>query len=373
MRDGRTGARGVRIGIIGATPKRGWAGMAHVPAIQAVPSLALHAVATRSEGSARAAAEAFGVPLWFDDPKAMIAHKEVDAVVVAVKAPDHFELVRQALLCGKPVYCEWPFGRTVDEARLLDDLARVRNVATAVGLQGRFSPWLRQARDVVAAGRLGRVLSTSLLAYDELSVGSVDEGNAYLLDETNGANPLTIHSGHYVDALCFVLAELATVSAVTAVSKPRVIVRQTGETVTATSPDQIAVCGLLENGAVANFQMRAGSGDPSFSWEIQGERAVLRITSAGYLMWRPLRLEMWDVETKRWDTLPPPNTANGPGGQQALEGPAQNVARTYEAFAADILTGSQTSVTFSDARLRRETMDAIRLAAQDGTAKSPLI
>lgn len=190
MHDGAVGAGRVRIGIIGATTRRGWAGMAHVPAIRALPSLGLHAVATRSKESARAAAGAFDAPLWFDDPKAMMAHDEVDAVAVAVKAPDHFDLVRHALLCGKPVYCEWPFGRTVEEARILDALARERNVATAVGLQGRFSPWLRQARDMVAAGSLGRILSTSLLAYDELSVGSVDEGNAYLLDAANGANPL---------------------------------------------------------------------------------------------------------------------------------------------------------------------------------------
>lgn len=360
----------VRVGLIGATARRGWAGMAHVPAIRALPSLMLQALATRSEESARAAANVFGAPLWFDDPMAMIAHEAVDAVVVAVKAPDHFELVKQALLSGKPVYCEWPFGRTVEESRILDDLARERDVATAVGLQGRFSPWLRQARDVVAAGRLGRILSTSLLAYDELSVGSVDEGNAYLLDEANGANPLTIHSGHYLDALCFVLGELASVSAVTAVSKPRVTVRQTGETIQATSPDQIAACGLLADGAVASFQMRAGSGDPSFCWEIQGERAVLRITSAGYLMWRPLKLEIWDAETKRWDLLPPPDTAE-PDGLQALEGPARNIAHAYEAFAADILTGSRRSVTFSDARQRRETMEAIHFAAQDGIARSP--
>lgn len=117
--------------------------------------------------------------------------------------------------------------------------------------------------------------------------------------------------------------------------------------------------------------MRAGNGDLSFSWEIQGERAVLRVSSAGYLMWRPLKLEMWNVETKRWDLLPPPDALEEPGGLQSLEGPAQNIARAYNAFAADILTGSRGSVTFADARLRRETMEAVRLAAQDGVARSP--
>jgi predicted dehydrogenase len=361
----------LRMGIIGATPKRGWAAMAHIPALRALPHLALHAVATRNEQSARAAAAAFGAPLWFDNASAMIAHDEVDAVVVAVKAPDHHALVKQALLAGKPVYCEMPFGHTLEEARELERLAREGRITTAVGLQGRFSPWVRQVRELVTAGRLGRILSTSLIVYDELSLGSVDQGNAYLLDVTNGANPLTIHSGHYLDALCFALGELATVSAMTAISRPRVVVRQTGETLTSTSPDQIAVCGLLHDGAMVSFHLRAGSGDPSFLWEIQGESAVLRITSKGYLMWRPLKLELWDARAKQWDAVPPPDLAGEWEGMSALEGPAQFVARVYAAFAEDILTGSTKSVSFSDALGRRETMEAIRAAAHDGVARSP--
>jgi predicted dehydrogenase len=133
----------IRIGLIGATPGRGWAGMAHVPAIRATPGLTLQAVATRSERTARAAAEAFEAPLWFDDARAMIAHDAVDAIVVAVKAPDHYAFVKQALLAGKPVYCEMPFGHTLVEARDLEALARERGVPTAVGLQGRFLPWVR--------------------------------------------------------------------------------------------------------------------------------------------------------------------------------------------------------------------------------------
>ena len=285
----------IRVGIVGATPERGWAAMAHIPAIRSVPSLTLQAVATRRQQSARLAAVAFDAPLWFDDASSMIAHEDVDAVVVSVKAPDHYPLVKQALLAGKPVYCEMPFGHTIDESRQLEQLARERSVPTAVGLQGRFSPWLQRIRQIVATGGLGRILSTSLVAWDELSVGSIDQGNAYLLDVANGANPLTIHCAHYIDSLCFALGELESVSAATTISRPHVIVRQTGKTIASTSPDQIAISGTLESGAIFSFHMRAGSADPSFFWEIQGEAAVLRATSKGQLMWRPLSLELWDA------------------------------------------------------------------------------
>lgn len=356
----------LRIGVIGATPDRGWAGMAHVPAIHGVPSLTLQAVATRSERSARLAATAFNAPLWFDDASALIAHKDVDVVVVAVKGPDHYPLVKQALLAGKPVYCEMPFGHTLDEARELERLAREHDVPTAVGLQGRFSPWVQQVREIVTTGRLGRILSTTLLAWDELSLGSIDQGNAYLLAVENGANPLTIHCAHYLDALSYVLGEVGSVSATTTISRPQIVVRQTSQTMTSSSPDQIAIGGELESGAILSFHMRAGTGDPSFQWEIQGEDAVLRVTSKGQLMWRPLRLELRTTLEKRWDTVAPPALMGARLDQLASDSPARFVAAAYEAFATDILTGSRHSATFTHALALRETIETIRVAALTG-------
>ena len=39
----------VRIGIIGADAKAGWAKMAHIPAIHGLPGLKLEAITTRTE------------------------------------------------------------------------------------------------------------------------------------------------------------------------------------------------------------------------------------------------------------------------------------------------------------------------------------
>lgn len=50
----------LRVGVIGADTKASWAKVAHTPALAAVPGVALAAVATRSEESAKAVAAAFG-------------------------------------------------------------------------------------------------------------------------------------------------------------------------------------------------------------------------------------------------------------------------------------------------------------------------
>lgn len=51
-----------------------------------------------------------------------------------------------------------------------------------------------------------------------------------MLDPENGANPLTVHGGHFLDTL-FSLGEFEELAARTATSIPEVTIRYTGETI----------------------------------------------------------------------------------------------------------------------------------------------
>ncbi len=108
-----------RVGIIGADNKASWAGASHIPALISQPSLVLSAVATRSEESAKAAAEAFGAARWFADPYAMIRDDDIDIITVAVKVPAHKDLVLAALAAGKAVYSEPPLGASLAETEAM--------------------------------------------------------------------------------------------------------------------------------------------------------------------------------------------------------------------------------------------------------------
>ena len=100
----------LRVGVVGATLARGWATAAHLPALTALPEFTVTAVPTTKAETARATAEAFGVPLAFEDDARLIASPEVDVVAVTVKVTGHDALVRAALAAGKHVFCEWPLG-----------------------------------------------------------------------------------------------------------------------------------------------------------------------------------------------------------------------------------------------------------------------
>src|SRR5438477_6893493 len=188
------------VGIIGVSPVRGWATTAHIPALRALPNYRIAALSAHSAESARAAAQVFGVSAVFSDHEQLVTQPDVDVVAVTVKAPQHRELVSAALAAGKAVYCEWPLGRDLDEARAMAALAAEQGVRTAVGLQGRQAPAIEFVQQLLGDGYVGEVLSTTMVGVS-VPGGVVDQANAYMLDNANGANLLTIGVGHSLDTL----------------------------------------------------------------------------------------------------------------------------------------------------------------------------
>src|SRR3954451_8634914 len=167
------------VGIIGVSPDRGWAATAHIPALRALPNYEIRALSAHSPESARASGEAFGVGSVFSDHEQLLAQADIDVVAVTVKVPHHRELVSAALAAGKAVYCEWPLGRDLDDARAMAVFAANQGVATVVGLQGRQAPAIEFVQQLLRDGYVGDVLSTTIVA---LSIPGdvVVKPNAYM-------------------------------------------------------------------------------------------------------------------------------------------------------------------------------------------------
>ena len=142
----------IRVGIVGASASRGFASIAHIPALRALPQFEIAAVCTTRRESAEAAARHYGVPLAFSDPAQLAGHPDVDLVTVSVKVPDHYRPVMAAIEAKKHVYCEWPLGRDTDEAVSMLDAAQHWDIQHAVGLQGQVSPAINYLKDLVAEG-----------------------------------------------------------------------------------------------------------------------------------------------------------------------------------------------------------------------------
>ncbi len=356
------------VGIIGVSPVRGWATTAHIPALRALPNYEIRALSAHNAESARAAGEVFGVSAVFSDHEQLVTRPDIDVVAVTVKVPHHRALVSAALSAGKAVYCEWPLGRDLDDARAMAALAAKQGVRTVIGLQARQAPAIEFVQQLLRDGYVGEVLSTTMVGLS-IPGNVVGQPNAYMLDKTNGANLLTVPLGHSLDALNYVLGEFADLSAVSDVRRPLITIEETGEQIVKTAADQIAVIGTLRSGATGSVHLReAVAGGIGFLWEINGTDGTLQITADAALPEifpltvagaqgrnAPAELVIPAALTQKWPTL------------TSLEGaPAFNVGRVYAAFAADIDKGTHTVPDFADAVRRHELIATIERSAASG-------
>jgi predicted dehydrogenase len=356
----------IRVGIVGVSPNRGFASIAHIPALKALPDFELNAVCTTRQDSADAAAKYFGVPLAFSDAEKLARHPDVDLVTVSVKVPDHYLPVMAAIDAGKHVYCEWPLGRNTDEAVRMRDAANRKEIRHAVGLQGQLSPAINYTRDLIADGYLGRVLSVTVIGCAPNWGPTIDR--AYQADLGNGANLLTITGGHTIDALCHCLGEFRELAAFVVSQRDRIPLEATGEVIAKSSPDQVVVNGIAGDGAVVSFQVRGGlRRGTAFLFEIHGEEGDLQLTatSRASMQRQELNLKAARGDSAALADMPIPAKYRWVPEGVPPDSP-YNVAQLYVRLAESIRHGKPVSPGFDAAVTRHRLLDAILRASDTG-------
>jgi predicted dehydrogenase len=88
---------------------------------------------------------------------ALLAHPEIDAVVVATPVPAHRPLVEAATHAGKHALVEKPMTNTLADARAMVAAADAAGVRLGVVSQHRFRASPRAAYALIQEGRIGRV------------------------------------------------------------------------------------------------------------------------------------------------------------------------------------------------------------------------
>ena len=159
------------------------------------------------------------------------------------------------------------------------NLARERDVRTAVGLQARSDPSVRYARDLIAQGYVGDVLTANLSVMSQ-AVLERGPGRMWQAVRANGANPLTISGGHAIDALCSILGEVVEVSARVTTRITEWRDEETGAGVPVDAPDCIAVAARIEGGAEIAIQVASVPAHSSGTrLEIYGDEGALFLTA----------------------------------------------------------------------------------------------
>lgn len=358
-----------RVGIVGLKPETSWAALAHLPALRALPEdFEIAGVANSSPESGRAAAEACDIPRAFDNAATLVESADIDIVTITVKVPNHFDLVKAALEAGKHVYCEWPLGNGLAEARTLARLANEKGVRAVIGTQARVAPEMDYLRRLIDDGYVGDVLSTSLKGWGKAWGPTIAGADArgYLLDIDHGATMLTIPLGHTLAALRDVLGDISALSTVITNRRTQVRALDTDELLPMTAPDQILFSGVLSGGAPLSLHYIGGlpSEPVGFVWDIHGTTGDLRVTApTGHTQMVPLSLSGAQGPDGTLEPIAVPDEFRHGWPQAVIPG---NVARVYARMAADLRKGSHTAPTFDDAVSLHELLAAAEEAAENG-------
>jgi|tagenome__1003787_1003787.scaffolds.fasta_scaffold20987288_3 predicted dehydrogenase len=362
-----TGTSPLGVGIVGLSARGGWAARSHLPALNALEHVELRGFVGSSPESVRATADHVGVR-GFTDPAELAAQDDVDVVVVTVRAKAHAAQLDAVLAAGKPVLCEWPLCRDLDEARGVLARYDAAGVRTGVGLQARHSPQVRFVRELIARGDLGEVLSTTLSASIPYWGATAGDRDAYLLEQKNGSTMTTIPVGHTLDGMQFALGEIAELSATTAIRQPDVRHRDTDEQAfIKTTPDQVAISGLLEGGGVFSFHYRGGvrSRTSAFLWEINGTEAHLTLRSqSGELQYNDAEILLTRGDREPEPLLVP--TSYHRGVPDMLGPEARSVAHSYQQLIEDLTGDSRGIPDFAHGVRRRELIALIERSADTG-------
>lgn len=93
----------------------------------------------------------------FVDYRQLLEQDNLEAVVVATPDHHHASATLRALRRGLHVYCEKPLTHTVEEARLIRDVAAAAGLATQMGTQNHEHPGYLRLIELLQSGAIGDV------------------------------------------------------------------------------------------------------------------------------------------------------------------------------------------------------------------------
>lgn len=352
----------IRIGFIGLNPDVQWASTAHIPALKALKDdFEIVGVANSTYESAKISADKFKIANAFENPHALIKSNEIDLVVITVKVPHHYELVKTALKVGKHIYCEHPLGNGLEEIKELAALATHKNVIAVVGTQMVGAPELIYLQQIIREGYLGKILSSSLIGSVDNWGNTVNSHNYYINDKSFGATLLTVPFAHTLAGVIKVLGGFKKLKAEMYNNFTSVKLIDTGEVKPKTTEDQILVIGALNSGAAFSAHYRGGINATNLIWEINGTEGDIQIIgTSGHAQLLGLSILGKKSNEKELKALIPPIEMYEGLPKNPM---VRNIAAIYKLTASDIRNNTRNAPTFEDAVVLHEILDLIEQSA----------
>ncbi|MEV5310922.1 Gfo/Idh/MocA family oxidoreductase [Streptomyces sp. NPDC052610] len=366
----------------------GWMGRVHTQAYARVrhhfPRLPLRpelvAVADEVPGRAEQAAEQFGFAGTARDWREVAADPRVQAVSITAPNFLHREIGVAMAEAGKHVWIEKPVGLTADDARAVADAVAAAGVQGAVGFNYRNAPALETARWLIATERIGTPTHVRIRLLSDYAADPAGALTWRYERERGGSGVLGDLASHGVDLARYLLGEITSVTAETAVFVPE-RARPTGAT-TGHGLASGGEPGPVENEDYVSCLLRFASGargvleacrvfvgeQNNYGVEVHGTK--------GALSWDFRRMnELGVCRGDRYQDMPVSTVFVGPGeGEYDAFQPVSANAMGYDdlkvveayRFLRSVAEGRPHGTTLTDAVRGAAVLDAMARSAQSG-------
>ncbi|MGD9915682.1 MAG: inositol 2-dehydrogenase [Rhizobiaceae bacterium] len=150
----------VRFALLGA----GRIGKVHAKAVGSNADARLVAVADAFEKPAQELAAAWGAEVRTID--AILAAKDVDAVIICTPTDTHADLIERFARAGKAIFCEKPIDLDARRVRKCLAVVEKEKATLMVGFNRRFDPHFAAVRKAIDDGAIGTVEMVTITSRD---------------------------------------------------------------------------------------------------------------------------------------------------------------------------------------------------------------
>jgi len=150
----------LRFGLLGA----GRIGKVHAKAVTGNPKAKLVAVADAMAPAAEAIAAQYGCEVR--SIEAILASKDIDAVVICTPTDTHADLIEAFTNAGKAVFCEKPIDLSLARVKKCLEVVRANKGTLMVGFNRRFDPHFAAVRAEINKGAIGDVEMVTITSRD---------------------------------------------------------------------------------------------------------------------------------------------------------------------------------------------------------------
>lgn len=156
----------IQIGQIGVGHRAGGHRLMLKKTAETDPNFDLRSVcdlwSVNRERAADHAQQLFGKrPKTYKYSEELLADKELDAVMIGTGDFQHARMLVEVVKAGKDCYCEKPMANTLEDARLAREAVTSSHQVVQMGSQWLSCPYQQKVREMVLAGKLGKIVSIS--------------------------------------------------------------------------------------------------------------------------------------------------------------------------------------------------------------------